>query len=384
MAKKKSDKDSFDKELESLINGIRKNHGDESIVDLSSDIVRKIPRFTIESPAIADVLGPNPVEGGVPRGRIIEAFGQESAGKSSLSLYLASQIQNQEVSYTDKEGKEQTRHGVVAVVDAEHAMDSEYAATFGLDTSKIILSQPDSGEHALDIVQELAQSKLVDFIIVDSVSALTPQAEIEGSMSDQQMGLQARMMGKGMRKLTPVLGASGCTVMFINQIREKIGGFAPHGIIPTTTSGGKALKFYASVRLEVRKLEYITKGEETLGMKMQIKGVKNKTAPPMKKRELILTFGKGFDSLREWVDYAITKEVITRAGPYYTLPDGTKLQGKDAIYKKVEEDRSIVDTLKEKVRERILPSNMREEVVDEEPIEEVESDDIDDELEIDE
>lgn len=370
-------KDALQKELDSLIKEVRKKHGEEAILDISDARSRRVPRFPIQSPAIADVLGPNPVEGGVPRGRIMELFGPESSGKTSLAQYLAAQIQNQNVE--TKDGT--VRPGVVAFVDAEHAIDSEYASTFGLDMDKVLLSQPDSGEQALDIVEQLAASGKVDFIIVDSVAALTPRAEIEGEMGDQQMGLQARLMGKACRKLAPVIYDSMCTVLFINQIRMTMNSYGN----PEVSPGGKALKFYASVRLEVRKIEFVTKKDEILGLKTRIKGVKNKTAPPMKKRELMIKFGKGFEDDREWVDYAISTGVIAKGGPWYTMPDGERHQGKESIYKSVTENPSIINILKEEVRKRIVPSGAREEVVsDSEQEESSEEDQISEELTIDE
>jgi len=350
----------LDKEVKALMKNIRKKYGEEAILDPDSDsYARRIPRFSIKSPAIADVFGPNPVEGGLPRGRMIEVFGPEGSGKTSLSMYLAANVQNQDVVYTDKTGKQRTRKGVIAYIDAEHAIDKEYASTFGLDMDKVLLSQPSSGEEALNILEELVESKLVDMIIVDSVSALTPQAEIEGEMGDQQMGLQARLMGKACRKLTASISHSMASVLWINQIRMTMASYGN----PETTGGGKALKFFTSVRLEVRKIEFVTKRNEIVGMKSRIKVVKNKTAPPMKKKEITMTFGKGFEDTMEWVDYAVSLGVIVQGGPYYTLPDGNKFQGKDAVYAHVEsDDGTVLSELKEKIRERIVPANAREEI----------------------
>lgn len=319
--------------LDKVETDIRKEFGEEQIVDV--DTIRSIPRWQISSPNIAYVLG-----GGMPKGRIIEMYGQESSGKSSIATMIGADIQRQD--------------GFVVYVDAENSFDPVFAKMLGLLTDKehFRLVQAESGEAALDIAARYGASGVVDYIIIDSVSALTPLAEIEGSMSDQQMGLQARMMSKAMRKMTSDLHKAGTTVVFVNQIRQKIG--ISYGN-PNVTSGGNALKFYSSIRMEVHKVENLTRGtgqnQEVVGIKIRVKGVKNKTAPPFRKVEVDFYFDGGLDSVKEYVEMAITQGLIDKAASWFTLPNGDRVQGKDAVAEALRSNPEMFETIKVQVDE---------------------------------
>lgn len=310
------------KKLDDLVKSIQKEYGTGSIMDLrkSEDAFPRIERVPIDSPKIGDALG----FGGVPRGRIIEIFGPESGGKTSMATYLSGQFQKREHEYIDDKGKMQKRRGVVLYIDAEHAIDLQFAKVQGFDMSQALLVQPDSGEDALDIAIDAAESGEIDLVVIDSIAALTPLAELEGDMDDQQMGLQARMMSKFCRKAKAIFANNNCTLIAINQIRHKIGGWGN----PETTPGGNALKFFSSIRIEMRKREFITEGGEVVGLQVGLKVVKNKTAPPMKRYVLDLDFKRGFDSFMEWIDFAVETDVIKQGGPWYHLPTGEKIQGK--------------------------------------------------------
>ncbi len=300
------------KALNLAITSIEKQFGKGSIMKLGNQksLYNDVPVFSTGSLGLDICLG----IGGVPRGRIIEIYGPESSGKTTLALSTIAQAQ--------KQGK------VVAFVDAEHALDIHYASKLGVNVSDLLISQPDTGEQALEIVETLVRSGAVDAVVVDSVAALTPRAEIEGEMGDSHMGLQARLMSQALRKLTACIHRSHATVIFINQIRMKIGVMFGN---PETTTGGNALKFYSSVRLEVRRVGAIKRGEEIVGNRTVVKVVKNKMAPPFAKTEFDLMYGEGISQEGEMIDLAIKKNLIEKSGSWYSFEKEKLGQGRDAV-----------------------------------------------------
>lgn len=277
--------------------------------------------------------------GGYPRGRIIEVYGPESSGKTTLALHAIAEAQ--------KMG------GIAAFVDAEHALDPQYAKNLGVNIDELWVSQPDTGEQALEITESLVRSGAVDIIVVDSVAALTPQAEIEGDMGDSHMGLQARLMSQALRKLTGIIGKSKCIIIFINQIRMKIGVMFGN---PETTTGGNALKFYASLRLEVRKIETIDKGEEdAIGNRVRVKVVKNKVAPPFRKVELDVIFGKGVSAVSSLLDSAVRHEFIDKKGAWYAAGEEKIGQGRENAIKYLEANEEFRVSVEKKIREKLFP-----------------------------
>lgn len=284
---------------------------------------------------------------GVPRGRVVEIFGPESSGKTTLTLSIVAQVQE--------------RGGVAAFIDAEHAMDPVYAQKIGVKVDDLLVSQPDSGEQALQIVEVLVRSNAVDLIVVDSVAALAPQAEIEGDIGDSHMGLQARLMSQALRKLTGVISKSKTCLIFINQIREKIGVMFGN---PETTPGGKALKFYASMRLDIRRIASLKKGEEAVGNRVRVKIVKNKVAPPFRQAEFDLLFDEGISRSSNLIDLGIESQVLQKSGSWI-LYDETKLgQGKDQARLFLKENPKLLAEIERKVREKLsVPLASKEEVV---------------------
>ncbi|MDY2889329.1 MAG: recombinase RecA [Candidatus Caccosoma sp.] len=295
-------------ELDDVLKMIQKTYGQGSIMKLGER--QKVDVDVIPSGSIAldYILG----VGGYPKGRVIEIYGPESSGKTTFALHAIAEVQK-------KDGK-------AAFIDAEHAIDPLYAQNLGVNIDELILSQPDSGEQALEITEMLAKSGAIDLIVVDSVAALVPQAELNGEMGDAQVGLQARLMSKALRKLTAVLNKSSCTIIFINQLREKVGIMFGN---PETTTGGRALKFYASVRLEVRRGEVIKNGDEIVGNEVKIKVVKNKVAPPFKTTTCEITYGKGINKEAELLDLAVKFDIIHKTGSWFEY-NGEKIgQGKE-------------------------------------------------------
>ena len=277
--------------------------------------------------------------GGYPRGRIIEIYGPESSGKTTLALHAIAEAQN--------------LGGIAAFVDAEHALDPQYARGLGVNIDELWVSQPDTGEQALEITESLVRSGAVDIIVVDSVAALTPQAEIEGDMGDSHMGLQARLMSQALRKLTGILGKSKCIIVFINQIRMKIGVMFGN---PETTTGGNALKFYSSIRLEVRKFETIDKGEgDAIGNRVRVKVVKNKVAPPFRKVELDIIFGKGVSSVASLLDSAVKHGFVDKKGAWYSAGDEKIGQGRENAITFMESNPEFRADVEKKIREKIFP-----------------------------
>ncbi|WP_086301547.1 recombinase RecA [Campylobacter devanensis] len=321
------------KSLDLALKQIDKAFGKGTVLRLGDKEIEPIDAIGTGSIGLDIALG----IGGIPRGRIIEIYGPESSGKTTLTLHLIAECQ--------KNG------GVCAFVDAEHALDVKYAKNLGIDTDNLYISQPDFGEQALDIVETLARSGAVDLIIVDSVAALTPKSEIEGDMGDQHVGLQARLMSQALRKLTGVVHKMGTTVVFINQIRMKIGAMG-YGT-PETTTGGNALKFYASVRLDVRKVATLKQSEEPIGNRVKVKVVKNKVAPPFRVTEFDIMFGEGISKEGEIIDYGVKLDIIDKSGAWFSY-ESTKLgQGRENAKAFLKENLNIADEITAKIRENI-------------------------------
>ncbi len=310
---------------------IEKNYGQGTIMKLGEKTAIKVETISTSSISLDKALG-----GGIPKGRIIEIYGPESSGKTTLALHTIAECQ--------KAG------GTAAFIDAEHALDPEYAEKIGVNTSELLISQPDNGEQALEIVETLTRSGGIDIIVVDSVAALTPKAEIEGMMGDSHMGLQARLMSQALRKLTSIISKTGTTVIFLNQLRMKIGIMFGN---PETTTGGNALKFYSSVRLDIRGADKITgateDGKEITGRRVRVKVVKNKIAPPFKQAEFDIMFNEGISVTGDLLDTAVTKNVITKSGAFYSF-DGTKLgQGRENAKRFLKENDKVLNEVKTKL-----------------------------------
>lgn len=271
--------------------------------------------------------------GGIPRGRVVEIYGPESSGKTTVSLHMIAEIQK--------------RNGIAAFIDAEHALDPKYAKNLGVDIDQLYISQPDTGEQALEITETMVRSGAIDIIVIDSVAALVPKAEIEGDMGDSHMGLHARLMSQALRKLTPVVSKSKCIVIFINQLREKIGVMFGN---PEVTTGGRALKFYASVRLDVRRIDQIKNGGERVGNRTRVKVVKNKIAPPFKEAEFDIIFGTGISREGDILDLAANVNIINKSGSWYSY-EGEKLaQGREATKEYMRQHSDFMSQIEEKVR----------------------------------
>lgn len=321
-----------EKALNLVLNQIERNFGKGSIMRLGDAARMRVE--TIPSGAITLDLA---LGGGLPKGRIIEIYGPESAGKTTLALHAVAEVQ--------KAG------GVAAYVDAEHALDPTYSAALGVDIENLLVSQPDNGEAALEIVDQLVRSSAVDIVVIDSVAALVPRAEIEGEMGDNQVGLQARLMSKALRKVAGNIGKSGCTVIFLNQLRQKIG--VTYGS-PEVTTGGNALKFYASVRLDIRRIQTLKKGSEgEYGIRAKVKVAKNKVAPPFRIAEFDIIFGTGISRLGCLVDLAEQTGVINRKGAWYSYNGDNIAQGRDNTVKYLEENPEFADNVDRQVREQL-------------------------------
>lgn len=313
---------------------IDKQHGKGAIM-LLGDNAKNNAYETISTGSIAidQALG----IGGIPRGRIVEIYGPEASGKTTLTLHIIAQAQ--------KNG------GVCAFIDAEHAMDPSYASRIGINIDELVISQPDYGEQALDIAETLIRSNAVDVVVIDSVAALVPKAELEGDIGDAHVGLQARLMSQALRKLTPVVHKSKVCLIFINQIRQKIGGMAFAN--NETTSGGNALKFYASVRLDIRRIATLKKGDEPFGNRISIKVVKNKVAPPFKKVEVDVLFGEGISKELDLLDAALAMNIVGQSGSWYTLGQEKLAQGRDNCLEKLKSDQALFDKIFLEVRKKI-------------------------------
>ena len=276
--------------------------------------------------------------GGVPKGRVIEVYGPESSGKTTLTLHAIAEVQKQ--------------GGTAAFIDAEHAIDPVYAKNLGVNIDELILSQPDSGEQGLEIAETLVRSGAIDLVVVDSVAALVPQVELDGEMADQQMGLQARLMSKALRKLSGVMNKTDCTIIFINQLREKIGVMFGN---PETTTGGRALKFYSSVRVEIRRSEVIKNGTEIVGNKVNIKVVKNKVAPPFKSTQVDIIYGKGISRDGEVLDLAVDKDIVDKSGAWYAYKGEKIGQGRENAKRYLVEHPDIMNEITEAIKASLMP-----------------------------
>jgi recombination protein RecA len=325
----------LDKEREKALNlvltQIERNFGKGSIMRLGDASRMRVETIPTGALTLDLALG-----GGLPKGRIVEIYGPESSGKTTLTLHVIAEVQKQ--------------GGVAAFVDAEHALDPVYAAAIGVDIENLLVSQPDTGEMALEIVDQLVRSTAVDVIVIDSVAALTPRAEIEGEMGDAQVGLQARLMSQAMRKITGNIGKSGCTVIFLNQLRQKIG--VTYGS-PETTTGGQALKFYASVRLDIRRIQTLKKGTEEYGTRTKVKVAKNKVAPPFRIAEFDIIFGKGISSLGCLIDMAEETSVVIRKGAWYSYNGDNIGQGRDNTITYLAENPSVCQEIEQQVRAKL-------------------------------
>ncbi|MGL6153561.1 recombinase RecA [Cetobacterium sp. SF1] len=345
MAKKSENLDR-NKALEAAMKQIKKDFGEGSIMKLGENQAMNIEIISTGSINLDLALG----LGGVPRGRVVEVYGAESSGKTTLALHIVAEAQ--------KLG------GIAAFIDAEHALDPVYAKALGVDVDELLISQPDFGEQALEIADMLVRSGAVDVIVIDSVAALVPKAEIDGEMADQQMGLQARLMSKALRKLTATLNKSKTTMIFINQVRDKIGGF---GFGPqTTTTGGKALKFYSSVRMEVKRIGSVKQGDEIIGNEVTVKVTKNKIAPPFKEAKFQIMYGKGISRIGEILDMALEHDIVSKSGSWFSFGDIRIGQGKENVKTRLEEDKDLLDKIEEEVNKIINTSNFELPTVPEE------------------
>jgi len=317
------------KALELAVEQIEKQFGKGSIMRLGESRHAQIETYPTGSVSLDIALG-----GGIPKGRIIEVYGPESSGKTTLTLHAIAEVQ--------KKG------GVAAFVDAEHALDPVYAKRIGVDIDKLLVSQPDNGEQALEIVETLVRSNAVDLIVVDSVAALVPQAELEGDMGDAQMGLQARLMSQAMRKLTAIINKSKATVIFINQLRMKIGVMFGN---PETTTGGNALKFYASVRMDIRRTSQIKVGDDIIGNRVRVKIVKNKVAPPFREAEFDIMYNKGISIEGDVLDLASNKDIVEKSGAWYSYNGEKIAQGREAAKQYLSENPKVLEELSMKIKE---------------------------------
>ncbi len=332
MSERSVDNEGKKKALELAVTQIEKQFGKGSIMKLGiGDPASDVQAVSTGSLSLDIALG----VGGLPRGRVVEIFGPESSGKTTLCLHA--------IAETQKAG------GSAAFIDAEHALDMSYAQKLGVRTDDLLVSQPDTGEQALEITETLVRSGAIDLVVVDSVAALVPRAEIEGEMGDSHMGLQARLMSQALRKLTGAISKSMTTVIFINQIRMKIGVMFGN---PETTTGGNALKFYSSVRLDIRRIESIKDGQEVTGSRVRVKVVKNKTAPPFRQAEFDIMFAAGVSKVGELVDLGVDKKIINKAGAWYSFNDERLGQGREAVKTFLKDNPDIANIIEQKIREQ--------------------------------
>ncbi|HMB97518.1 MAG TPA: recombinase RecA [Balneolaceae bacterium] len=334
-----SNKNDRQKSLEIAVGQIEKQHGKGTIMRLGDSPIRQIDVISTGSIMVDYALGVR----GLPRGRVTEIFGPEASGKTTLALQTIAEAQ--------KAG------GYAAFIDAEHAFDPKYAKNLGINTDELLVSQPDSGEQALEITETLIRSGALDVIVVDSVAALVPRAELEGEMGDSHMGLQARLMSQALRKITGIVSKTRTACIFINQIREKIGVMFGN---PETTTGGRALKFYSSVRVDIRRIGSIKKGDEVLGNRTKVKIVKNKVAPPFKVVEFNILYGKGISKISEILDLAVEYDIIEKRGSWYRYDGDPIGQGTDAAIQFLEEDPKLTANIEQIVREKLMPDEFEE------------------------
>ena len=335
MAKKEEIIDNKQAKLQALqaaMSKIETDYGKGSIMKLGDDNIEKVDVIPTGSIGLNAALG----VGGYPKGRIIEIYGPESSGKTTLAIHAIAEAQKQ--------------GGIAAFIDAEHAFDRFYAAKLGVDVNSLLISQPDNGEQALEIADQLIRSSAVDIIVIDSVAALTPKKEIEGEMGDNVVGLQARLMSQALRKMTSTISKTSTTCIFINQLREKSGVMFGN---PETTTGGNALKFYSSVRLDIRRVTSIKDGDEVIGNQVRVKIIKNKVAPPFRKAEFEITFGEGISKTGEIVDLGVEYGIISKSGSWFSYNDTRLAQGRDAVKKVIKDNPELADEIEAKIMQAI-------------------------------
>lgn len=324
-----SDKEAKLKALQLTLDKLDKTYGKGAVMKLGDTAVEEVEVISSGSLGVDIALGVN----GYPRGRVIEIYGPESSGKTTLTLHAIAEAQ--------KAG------GIAAFIDAEHAFDRFYAQKLGVDIDNLIISQPDNGEQALEIAENLIRSGAIDIVVIDSVAALTPKSEIEGEMGDSKMGLHARLMSQALRKLTSTISKTNCTVFFINQLREKIGVMFGN---PETTTGGNALKFYASIRIDIRKSTQIKDGDNVTGNRTKVKIVKNKVAPPFRTAEFDIMYGEGISKSGEILDLAVDFEIVKKAGSWFSYQDTKLGQGRDAVKQVIKDNPELADELEAKIK----------------------------------
>jgi len=327
-----SEKEAKLKALQLTLDKLDKTYGKGTVMKMGDKAVEEVETISSGSLGLDLALGVN----GYPKGRVIEIYGPESSGKTTLTLHAISECQ--------KAG------GIAAFIDAEHAFDRNYAEKLGVDIENLIISQPDNGEQALEIAENLIRSGAIDIVVIDSVAALTPKSEIEGEMGDSKMGLHARLMSQALRKLTGTISKTNCTVFFINQLREKIGVMFGN---PETTTGGNALKFYASVRLDIRRSSQIKDGENVIGNRTKVKVVKNKVAPPFKTAEFDIMYGEGVSKTGEILDLAVEFEIIKKSGSWFSYGETRLGQGRDAVKALIKDNPELADELEQKIKAQI-------------------------------
>ena len=320
------------KALQTTLEKLDKAYGKGTVMRLSDTKVMDVPVISTGSLGLDLALG----VGGVPRGRVVEVYGPESSGKTTLTMHCIAEAQ--------KAG------GLAAFIDAEHAFDKSYAEKLGIDTSQLLISQPDNGEQALEIAEQLISSGAIDIIVIDSVAALVPKAELEGDMGDSKMGLQARLMSQALRKLTGVINRTGCCCIFINQLRDKIGVMFGS---PETTTGGNALKFYSSVRLDIRRIGQIKDGDQVVGNRTRVKVVKNKVAPPFRVVEFDIMYGEGISKAGEVLDLAVDMEIVKKAGSWFSFGTERLGQGRDAVKDMLKDNHELLEILEQRIKDKI-------------------------------
>ncbi|CDF22089.1 recombinase A [Prevotella sp. CAG:617] len=324
------------KALQAAMAKIEKDFGKGSIMKLGDEKIENVEVIPTGSIGLNAALG----VGGYPKGRIIEIYGPESSGKTTLAIHAIAEAQKQ--------------GGIAAFIDAEHAFDRFYAQKLGVNVDELLISQPDNGEQALEIADQLIRSSAIDIIVIDSVAALTPKAEIEGDMGDNRVGLQARLMSQALRKLTSTISKTNTTCIFINQLREKIGVMFGN---PETTTGGNALKFYASVRLDIRRVTTIKDGDQPIGNQVRVKVVKNKVAPPFRKAEFEITFGDGISHIGELVDLSTELDIVKKSGSWFSYNDTKIGQGRDAVKRMLQDNPELCEELEAKIMEKLKEEN---------------------------
>ena len=331
------------KALQLTLDRMDKTYGKGTVMKLGDEVVEKVEAIPSGSLTLDLALGIQ----GYPKGRVVEIYGPESSGKTTLAIHAIAQAQKQ--------------GGICAIIDAEHAFDKYYAENLGVDTENLLISQPDNGEQGLEIADNLIRSGAIDLIVIDSVAALTPRAEIEGEMSDSSVGLQARLMSKALRKLTGSISKTGCCCIFINQLREKIGIMFGN---PETTTGGNALKFYSSVRLDIRRSTQIKDGDKVMGNRTKVKVVKNKVAPPFRRAEFDILYGQGISKSGEIIDLGVEMNIINKSGSWFSYGDTKLGQGRDAVRALIEDNPELMEELETKIKEAMAPAPKAEEPVE--------------------